>query len=116
MQIRGLDIEGDWVWGIGQNAYKVLNDAISQNIETKIREWKNDCYFNVYAGIDWINRIGYASEDVLRQDLYSLILSCEGVVAVNELSFSLINRSFTVTYNIQTQYSQSVQNSIQNTI
>lgn len=116
MIIRGLDEDGDWVLGIGINAYKTLNDAVAQNVQTKILEWKNDCFSNNLAGIDWLNRIGFNDLARLRSDIYVLILQSENVVGVNELSVSLNNRTVIINYDIQTVYTQSVINSVENTI
>ncbi len=109
MIIRGLDNGGDWVFGNGLNAYKVQQDAIMQNIQTKILEWVGDCFFNQLAGIDWINRFGFNQKEVLRQELTSLILSCYGVVNLIELNVDLQDRNFTTQYSIETIFSQNAQ-------
>lgn len=114
MIIRGLDSEGDWIFGINQNAYKAKQDAVMQNIETKIREWVGDCFFNNNAGIDWLNRFGFSQKEQLEAELQSLIAQCYGVVSVDQISASLVGRDFSVTYTVQTFYSQSAQGTTTN--
>ncbi len=115
MIIRGLDKDGDWVFGIGGNAYKSTQEAIMQNIATKIREWVGDCFFNNNAGIDWLNRLSFGQKNRLTADLTSLILKCYGVVGLTQLSVSLnANRNYSVTFTVSTFYSQSAQSTISN--
>lgn len=115
MIIRGLDEDSDWVFGIGGNAYKNRQEAIMQNITTKIREWVGDCFFNNNAGIDWINRFSFGQKDQLTADLTSLILKCYGVVGLTQLDVILSsNRNYSVTFTISTFYSQSAQSTISN--
>ena len=116
MIIRGLDSNQDWTFGTNINAYKIQNDAITQDIQTKLKEWKGECFFAMNDGIDYINTIGYNNLETLEQGIYSLILKVDGVVAVNQLTLSYLNRNLVVNYDIQTVYTQSVIDSAQNTI
>lgn len=106
--IRANDANNDWIYGIAQNAYKSNNEAIAQDIETKLQEWVGDCFFNLIAGIDWINRFSDSNADRLEQEINSLILKVNNVVNVNTLSIDLVDRAFTVSYDVQTVYSTSV--------
>lgn len=112
MIIRAIDSNSDWQFGQGINSYRITQDAIMQNIRTKILEWKGDCFFNMNAGIDWINRLDKRQEDILNQELKSLILKCFGVVELNELSVKVVNRIFTADYTIKTIFSPSAQDVI----
>lgn len=109
MIIRGLDDNGDFIFGVGGNAYKIKQDAIMQNIATKIREWVGDCFFNNNAGIDWINRLSVNQQDQLTADLQALIINCYGVVNLTQLSVNLDGRDFSVVYTVQTYFSQNAQ-------
>lgn len=106
--IRANDENNDWIYGLGANAYKVNNDAIAQDIQTKIQEWVGDCFFNLPAGIDWINRFADGNSARLEQEINSLILKVNNVVNVNNLSVDVTNRLFTASYDVQTVYSASV--------
>lgn len=112
MIIRGIDINGDWEFGKGKNSYKTQQDAIAQDIQTKIYEWKNDCFFNQNAGIDWINRLDKYQESNLVEEIRTLIVKCFGVVALNDFNYTLQDRQIKINYNIETIYSSSVQEQI----
>lgn len=110
MIIRALDANGDWEFGQGINSYKTDQEAIIQNINTKISEWVGDCFFNNNAGIDWNNRLGKNQQDQLNQDLKSLILKCYGVLEFISISSVLnTNRECIINYSIKTIFSPSAQ-------
>lgn len=109
MIIRGITEDGDWQFGLGANSYKTKQDALMQNIATKLREWFGDCFFEAQAGIDWINRIGKISPDLLQQELLSKILQCEGVTDASVTNAIYKDRVFTVQYSVTTIYSSSSQ-------
>lgn len=114
MIVRGIDSNGDWTFGSGRGNLKTDDAALSQNIATRIKEWKGDCFFNQNAGIDWANRIGSRGQQLrLEEELRSLILKVEGVLNVEQVSVTLINRKFTVNFSISTIYSESLQNEIE---
>lgn len=106
--IRANDANNDWIYGIAANAYKTNDLAVQQDIETKLQEWVGDCFFNLTAGIDWINRFSDGNRDDLEQEIRTLILKVNNVVNVNNLFTSLIDRQFVVSYDVQTVYSPSV--------
>ena len=112
MIIRGIDENGDWIFGQGLNSYKSTQQAIEQNIKTKVLEWKGDCFFNLEVGIDWINFLGSNLIDELELALKNLIIACYGVVNVTQVSVEFLDRNFSVNYTIDTIYSQNVQNII----
>lgn len=110
--IRANDANNDWIYGLGSNAYKVNNDAIAQDIQTKLQEWVGDCFFNLTAGIDWINRFSDGNSNRLEKEIRSLILKVNNVVNVNNISVDLTNRNFVAFYDVQTVYSASVEGQI----
>lgn len=113
MIFRQLDAGGDWTFGAGLSNYAIQDNAIGLNIKTRIKSWVNDCFFDLPAGIDWINRLGSKNqEDLLRQDLKRVILQSFGVTSIINFDSVLVNRGFDITYNIKTIYSPSFQDLI----
>lgn len=112
MIIRALDDNGDWEFGKGKNSYKIQQNAIEQDIQTKIYEWKGDCFFDQNSGIDWINKLDKYQESNLVEEIKTLIVKCFGVVALNDFSYTLQDRQIKMNYNIETIYSSSVQEQI----
>lgn len=114
MIMRNLTSDGDWTFGSGKQNYVARDEAIKLNIKTRILSWVNDCFFDMKAGIDWINRLGKKNQfNLLQQDLSTLILKSEGVSGLNSFQAYVENREFYATYNIVTSYSPSVIQTIQ---
>ena len=108
MRVRGLDENGDWLFGSGKSSYKVSEIALAQNIKTRLLEWKTDCFFNNDAGVDWKNRLGKPNEiPLLKEEIKTVILKTEGVSELLELNFSFANRKFSASYIVKTVFSQN---------
>ena len=116
MIIRGLDSSGDWTFGKGKSSYRNAQLALNQNLETKLLEWKGDCFFNNGAGVDWKNRLAKRSQSApLQDEIRTVILKTNGVTQVVNLSldFNSISRNLTLNYSVKTIYStESVSNVI----
>jgi len=114
MKIRALDENKDWTFGKGLQNYKIQSDAINQDIETAIKEWKGDCFFANNNGVDWKNRLEKGQKKRLESELKSLIAQREGVVKVIQVSSNLSeDRVLTITYELTTIYSETLKNSIE---
>ena len=109
MKIRALTTDGDFVFGRGKSSYLADDAAINLNLQTRLKSWIGDCFFDINAGIDWLNRTDKNQKDNLLNDLRSLILQSYGVVGVSSVTSSLDpdTRAFSVQYSITTIYSSS---------
>lgn len=116
MKIRAIDNDGDWTFGQGLSSYKSDQDALKQNLKTRLMEWVGDCFFAASAGIDWATRLNPNQQTLLMQDVRSLILKTEGVVELIDLDFSFENRTLTMNYSIKTIYSPSVKALIEDSV
>lgn len=117
MRFRNLDSNGDWTFGKGNNNYAINNKAIGLNIRTRILSWVGDCFFDLDAGIDWVNRLGSKNQRALLElDLRNIILQTEGVTGLLEFNTVLVGRKFTADYSVQTVYSKSYTDLIEVTI
>ena len=114
MKIRSLSGTGDWTYGSGKANYATDERAIEQNIASRIRSWKNDCFFDFDAGIDWVARLDKGQKDKLLNELRILIIQSYGVVKINSVSVNenRSTRALTLTYNVDTIFSQSFTNSL----
>lgn len=113
MKFRNLNSDGDWTFGRGAGCYASANQAIGLNIKTRIMSWVGDCFFDLAAGIDWINRLGSKNQRALLElDLRRIILQSEGVTGILSFDTTLINRNFTANYSVQTIYSKSFQDTV----
>lgn len=106
MRVRALQNK-DWTFGKGQQNYKLDEDAIAQNVQTRIMSFLGDCFFDTTAGIDWWNLLGRGTEQELLRSIQLVILGTEGVVGINSVDFYNQDRKLNVTYDIQTIFSSS---------
>ena len=115
MIIRSLDSGHDWNFGQGKESYLGNNDAVAENVQTRLLSFKNDCFFAMGAGIDWVRLLG--SKNTLQEILLtvrSVILASYGVTKVNSISPSVdANRALKVTYNIDTIFTKQISQTIQ---
>lgn len=113
MIFRNLDADHDWTFGQGKANYISDDAAIGLNIETRILSWLNDCFFDMAAGVDWLNRLGSKNQrTMLENDLKRIILQSFGVTAINSFSTSVTGRDFRAEYDIQTIFSASYQRAL----
>ena len=108
MIVRALDSNHDWSFGKGKNDYKRDNDAITQNINTRLNSFLGDCFFAVTEGIDWFNLLGSKEVLALNLAIGARILNTNGVVGIQQISLDIDEeRAFTVRYIAQTIYSSA---------
>lgn len=106
MIVRAIDVNGDWLFGRGRNDYRTNQQAIAQNIKTRLISFLGDCFFDTTAGIDWFNLLGGKDQTALNLAINAVILNTEGVTGGLQ-TFTGLNdaRVFTVQYKVQTVYS-----------
>lgn len=89
MKTRGLDSNDDWDFGRGKQSYVSDKDAVSQNIKTRLRSWKGDCFFDVDSGVDWTNFLDKGKKTQLDLDIKRVILQTAGVLRIKDFSGTL---------------------------
>lgn len=108
--IRALDNNGDWDFGRGLSSYKRRQDAIIQNLQTKLKEWKFDCFFAQNSGVDYNNRLSKTNQKpLLDQEIKRIIVKTEGVLSLNSFDSNVVNRAYKATFNITTIYSPNIE-------
>lgn len=114
MIIRKLDSTHDWTFGKGLANYAVNEQAIEENIQTRLLSWVGDCFFALDEGVDWKSRLDIGQMDNLKNELRTVIAQSAGVVSVNSVTVTFAggDRLFTATYNIDTQFGQGFQNTL----
>lgn len=107
MIVRSIDLDGDWSFGKGRNDYLSANDAIGQNIKTRLQSFLGDCFFAMSAGIDWFNLLGSKNIIGLQLSIQATILNTTGVTRIVDFSLSLeTNRRLNLQYTVETIYSR----------
>ena len=106
--IRALDSDGDWDFGKGKSSYKRDQNAILQDVDTKLNEWLGDCFFAQNSGIDWKTRLSKTNQkNLLDNEIRRLIVAVVGVLKINSFSSDLTNRDYSANFNITTIYSSN---------
>lgn len=109
MKIRAIDSVGDWKFGKGLSSYNIENAAIAENVATRIKSWINDCWFDADAGLDWARLLGSrGTAEEIALSVRATILESYGVLKCNSIEPKIEGRKMTLTFNIDTIYSQDV--------
>ncbi len=106
MILRALDDNGEWTFGRGKNNYLTLNDAIGQNISSRLKSFLGDCYFDTKAGLDWFTFLGSKNITGLQLAVNAVIVNSAGVTGVNRLSLVVDprTRNIALSYEVTTVY------------
>jgi hypothetical protein len=117
MKFRNLDSEGQWTFGKGKANYVKDSEAVGLNIKTRIKEWVNDCFFNLKAGIDWYNRLGsFNQKDLLDADIKRIIIQTQDVAQLKSFTSTVTDRAYRAEYTVLTTFSQEYQDLIEQNI
>lgn len=108
MAFRNLTANHDWVFGSGKNSYVTENQEIGLNVETRVLSFLGDCFFATEEGIDWWNLLDIGRQTQLENSVQETIKNTPGVTAINSVDVVMgANRKITISYDIQTIYSES---------
>ncbi len=110
MIFRTLTADGDWTFGKGINSYSQKLDAIVLNVKTRLKSWKNNCFFAPAEGIDYSNYLGYGTKVFLDSNIKRVILKSEGVISLSSFDSVLATdeRKVTIKAGINTIYGPGI--------
>jgi hypothetical protein len=108
MKFRGLDVNGDWMFGQGLGSYAQGQDALALDIAARIRSWKGGCFFAPNDGVDYKNLLEKGQLKNLELALQNCIMQTPGVVKILSFAFTFSagTRSLSMNATIQTIYSK----------
>jgi hypothetical protein len=109
MKFRAIDSTGDWTLGAGKANYATDERAIELNVLTRLRAWKNDCFFDLDAGIDWLARLDKNQKENLINEIKILLIQTYGVMKVYDVVLveDRRTRAISLTYTIDTIFSKN---------
>ena len=115
MSVRAIDENRDWMFGQGRQSYKIGENELGQQINTRVLSFLGDCFFAQDEGIDWWTLLerGKQNEELLKRSVSLTILQTDGVIAINSVDFIKNGRDMRILYDVQTIYSQSYQQQIE---
>ena len=107
-QVRALDpVYSDWTFGQGASNFYQNQNAVAQNIQTRLNLLLGECFFSINQGVDWLNYLSSKNQLALNLAISSTILGTANVVGLKQISAALnpISREYIVSYDVQTTYS-----------
>ena len=104
--VRALDSLHDWQFGRGLQSYKSGLDALKQSVQTRLMQWKNNCFFAMDEGVDYANELDIGTKDALDSDIKRVILKTGDVLRIDDYSSTLDSdtRAVSISCDIQTNY------------
>lgn len=113
MKFRSLDGNKDWVFGNGRQAYADFNQAIVLNIETAIKTFFGECFFDSEIGQPWFDLINLKDKAAVVLLIKGAISELYGVLGVNEIEYSYtLARELEIKYDIKTLYVDKMRGTI----
>ena len=110
MIIRAIDTLGDWTFGKGKQNYLKTDQAIAENIQTRLLCFFHDCFFDYTSGIDWVRLLGTpGTKTEITLSCRGVILQSYGVTSMNSISVSVDSnrRILNLIYNINTIFTRN---------
>lgn len=106
MRVRGIDVDGEWMFGRGTSDYLINQRAVMQDINTRLKCFVGDCFFDLALGIDWFNLLGGKDLLAVNMAISTMILNTKNVTGMIQLTTGLdLRRNFSVSYKVSTVYS-----------
>lgn len=105
MSVRQIDGNNDWTFGRGKSNYLRYNDAVAQNIKTRLQSFLGDCFFDSQAGLDWYNLLGSFNQLALELAISSIILNTPEVTGIVYLNITRTSgRKILLSYKVNSVY------------
>ena len=106
MRVRNVDKNWDWTFGNGQLNYSRNINAVALDIQMRLKEWYQDCFFNLNQGIPWGVRLGaHNQKQLLDEDVQNTVLSVEGMLNIFNFTSQVNGRRYTCQFEVYTAYS-----------
>lgn len=103
---RNENGQEEFCFGHGFTDYKKELAYVCQDIETALYEFKNDCFFDLEAGIDWKARLGYnRQKEYLDEEIQQIVSNRIGVINIVNFDSNIIDRVYICTIEVLTVYS-----------
>lgn len=109
MRVRKNTSSGDWQFGRSKYDYIKDDDAIAQNIKTRLQSFKNDWFLDTEANIDWLNLLGQrGTEEEIKSEVERVVLETEGVIQINDISLSVTERDANIAVTVTTIFNTEI--------
>jgi len=111
MIFRNIDPQGDWTFGRGKSNYSRDLDALKLDLSTRLKSWKNDCFFALGEGVDYNALLDRGTQFLLEEDIRRVIFQTQGVIKIEKYESSSVAdlREYKANVTIQTVYGRVFQ-------
>lgn len=108
MITRALDNNSDATFGQGRENFLSDQNAIALNIKTRLYSLLRDCFFDIQAGVDWMRFMSVPTKaQEIQLSVRAIVLQSYGVVKVNNIFVSVVDRRILISINIDTIFTNS---------
>lgn len=102
--IKGQVPPFTWEFGKGKQSYDIEIQAVMTNLKTRLYSFKNDCFFDAEAGLDWFNILGLPNNKArLLLEVNNAILNSYGVQEIisSDIVIDSESRKVNITYEVK---------------
>lgn len=116
MKFRGLDANGDAMFGQGVGSFAQGPAALALDLAARLRSWKGGCFFAPNDGVDYRNLLEKGKLANLELALQNCIMQTPGVVKILKFKFTFNpqTRALRLVCTVQTIYSKAFVMTIDN--
>lgn len=105
MTVRRNTPTGDWTYGRSKRDYARDEEAILQNLKTRILSFKNDWFLGVDQEIDWFDLLGRkGTQDEIKREVERVCIATEGIVSVDKIELIKMSRSANIKIQVTTVF------------
>jgi hypothetical protein len=109
MRVRRNDSNGDWMYGRSARDYATGEEAIRQNLVTRIKSFQNDWFLDAGAEIDWFDLLGRkGTQEEIKREVERVAVATDGVVKVDKLELIKLNRQATIRMEVTTIFNRGL--------
>ena len=110
IKVRALNDNMDWTFGNNKASYIDNDNAIIQNVKTRLKSLKNDFFLDSEANIDWFGILGQIkNQNTVLNEIYRVTLATDGVAEINDIQIvNLEKRNATISIDFATINTQRI--------
>jgi hypothetical protein len=109
MRVRRNTPTGDWAYGRSLRDYATGEEAIRQNLVTRIKSFQFDWYLDTSAHVDWFDLLGRkGTQEEIKREVERVAIATDGVVKVDKLELIKLNRQATIHMEVTTIFNRQL--------
>jgi hypothetical protein len=102
--IRSLDSDNDWAFGAGMLNYRTGKESLILDLKTRLKSWRNNCFFDRIAGVDYNDLLEKGTKPLLDQDVRRVTFQTRGVIGITSFESEIVGRDYQCRMQLATIY------------